>query len=437
MSVGIISLAIGLGLFALMATGLPVAFCMLSVALVGYLVFVGPDALYTVAPVTFRTITTDIYVAIPLFIFMASMLQVSGIAERLYDTMYKWFAGLKGGLAIGTVAICTLIAGMTGVGATGTVTMGLLAYPEMRKRGYDKKLSLGCIPAGGALGPLIPPSIPAILVAGMTGVSVGKLFIAGIIPGVLTSLLFMLYIGFKCSRNPQLGPPIPVEERASWREKWISLGGAILPILLIVVILGGIYSGFCTPSEAGAIGAIGALICTIIYRNLNWKNLWSAVLMTIKANAMVMWLLVGGAAFSSLVGITGVKTFVSDVLTALPVNSTITLIAMLVIILILGMFIENASIIMICAPIFFPAAIALGFDPLWFCFLFVMCIIIGMVTPPFGYNLFFMKGLGHKDVTMADIYGGIWPFVPPMVIVLALCLVFPEIATWLPNQMIR
>ncbi len=437
MSVELISLVIGVALLAFMATGYSVAFSMMSVGVFGYLVFVGPRAFYNLSSIVYRTVTTDVYVSIPLFIFMAAMLQVSGIADRLYDTMYKWFAGVKGGLAIGTVAICTLIAGMTGAGATGVVTAGLMAYPEMKKRGYDKTLSVGCIPAGGALGPLIPPSIPGILICGLTGLSVGKLFIAGVVPGFVCSLCFMLYIGIKCRRNPKLGPPIPVEERANWREKWMSLAGAILPVMLIILVLGGLYGGFCTPSEAGAVGALGAIACTIFYRNLNWKNMRQALVMTVQANAMVLWLLLGGAVFSSLVGITGVSRFISQLLTGMPVSPTVTLAIMLGVLLVLGMFIENASIIMICAPIFFPAAIELGLDPLWFGLLFLMCIVIGMITPPFGYNLFFMKGLGFQEITMGDIYRSIIPYCWIMIAVLVLCVVFPGLALWLPNQMIR
>ena len=437
MSIGMVTLVIWGSLLALLATGLPVAFCMLSVAVVGYIVFVGPEALYTISPVIFRNLTQDIYIAIPLFIFMAAVFQVSGVGDRMYDTMHKWMAGLRGGLAIGTVLICTLIAALTGLGGTGTVIMGMLAYPEMMKRGYEKKMALGCIPAGGALGPLIPPSIPMILVAGFGGLSVGKLFMAGIFPGLICSFLFMLYIGIRCLYNPSLGPPIPLAERPNWKEKFISLGGAVAPILLILLILGGIYAGICTPSEAGGIGAFGALICAAIYRNFNWKNLRSAMITTFRVNAMVCWLILGGASFSSLCGITGVTHFVSDVLTALPIPPMGILVAMITIIFIMGMFIENAAIIMICVPIMMPVALELGFDPLWFGFIFTMCIVIGMITPPFGYNLFYMKGLGHAGVSMMDIYLSILPFIPLMVIALALCVIFPQIPLWLPSMMIR
>lgn len=437
MNIGMITLLIWGALLLLLLTGFPVAFCMLGVAVAGYIIFVSPEALYTISPIVFRNLTTDIYIAIPLFVFMAAVFQVSGVGDRMYGTMYKWMAGLKGGLAIGTVAICTVVAAMTGLGGTGTVTMGLLAYPEMRKRGYEKRMAIGCIPAGGALGPLIPPSIPMILVGNLSGVSVGKLFMAGILPGLICSAFFMLYIAIKCLLNPSLGPPIPAAERATWQEKFVSLRGALPPILLIILVLGGIYTGACTPTEAGGIGAAGALICAAFYGNFNRKNLWWAVTTTMRVNAMVMWLVIGGASFSSLNGITGVTHFIRDILVALPISPMGVLLLMLIILFIMGMFIENASIIMICIPIMMPAALALGFDPLWFGLVFTMMVIIGMITPIFGYNLFYFKGLGHADVSMVDIYMAILPYIPLMLISLALCILFPEIVLWIPNMMIK
>ncbi len=437
MTIGVITIIIWSALLVLMLTGFPVAFSMLSVAVVGYIVFVGPQALYTISPIVFRNLTTDIYIAIPLFIFMAAVFQVSGVGDRMYETMYKWMAGLRGGLAIGTVAICTVVAAITGLGGTGTVTMGLLAYPEMRKRGYEKRIAIGCIPAGGALGPLIPPSIPMILVGNLSSVSVGKLFMAGILPGLICSALFMLYIAIKCFLTPSLGPPIPPAEQASWEEKFVSLRGVWAPILLILLVLGGIYSGVCTPSEAGGIGAGGAVLCAAFYHNLNRKNLWWAVTTTMRVNAMVMWLVIGGASFSSLCGITGVTHFVGDILVGLPIGPWGVLVVMLIILFIMGMFIENASIIMICLPIMMPAALALGFDPLWFGLIFTMMVIIGMITPIFGYNLFYFKGLGHADVEMIDIYLAILPYIPLMLVCLALCIIFPEIVLWIPSRMIR
>ena len=434
---GITALIIGVSFLVLMLTGFPVAFAMLSISILGYLVFVGPQALYTIFPVAFNTLTSDIFIAVPLFVFMASVFQVSGIGERMYDSMYKWMAGLKGGLAIGTVIICSLIAAITGLVATGTVLMGLLAYPEMRKRGYEKKMAIGPIIAGGTLGPLIPPSVPMIIVGGLGGISTGKLFISGIFPGLLCAFFFVLYVGIKCSLNPKLGPPIPLAERAQWKEKLVSTWGLLAPIVLIILVLGGIYSGVFTPMEAGGIGAVGALICAVVFRNLNWKNLSVAAMTTFKASAMVMWLTLTGGAFASLCGITGIKTFIGGLLAGLPLPSIGIMLTMLIIVFIMGMFIDSVAIIMITLPIMFPVAQQLGYDLLLFSLLFTLCVIIGMLTPPFGYALFYFKGIGHQDVSMKDIYDSSVPYVFLMLIVLGLCIVFPQIPLWLPNKMIK
>lgn len=437
MSIEIITIVIWASLLLLMFTGFPIAFSMISVAVIGYLVFIGPQALPALYSVAFRNITLDIFIAVPLFLFMAVTLQLSGVGEDLYQTMHMWMGGIRGGLAIGTVVVCTVIAAATGLGGTGTVIMGLLAFPEMMKRGYDKRFALGCIPSGGALGPLIPPSVPGILIAGLGGLSTGKIFMAGLIPGLLCTLFFSLYIGIRCFFNPKLGPPVPVEERVSWKEKIIALRKIIGALLLIILVLGGIYMGAITPSEAGGIGAFGALVLAVTGGGFNFKKLQQAVTTTIRVNAMVMWIVIGGASFSSVCGITGVTHFLSNLLTGIPLGPYGVLILMLFILIIEGLFIDNTAIIMISLPIMLPAAIALGFDPLWFAFLFNFCVIIGMITPPFGYNLFYMKGLKLEGVTMLDIYIGVLPYIPLMMIVLVLCILFPQIVLWLPNTMLR
>jgi tripartite ATP-independent transporter DctM subunit len=437
MNVEIVTILIWGALLVLMFTGFSIAFSMLAVSVMGYIVFAGPHALPNLYSVAYRSITLDIFIAVPLFMFMAVILQVAGVGERLYDAMHKWMGGIKGGLAIGTVIICTIIAAATGLGGTGTVMMGLLAFPEMMKRGYDKKMALGCIPSGGALGPLIPPSVPAILIGGLGGLSTGKLFMAGVIPGLICSLFFCCFIAIKCFFNPELGPPISPEERVERREKFIALKGIIGPLLLIALVLGGIYTGACTPSEAGGIGAVGAFILGIINRSLNFKKIKEAVITTFNVNAMVMWIVIGGASFSSTCGITGITHFMSNLLIGLPLGRYNILLFMMLILFIEGMFIDGTAITMISLPIMLPVAIQLGFDPLWFAFLFNMNIIIGMITPPFGYNLFYMRGLNLEGVTMMDIYISVLPYIPLMVAALVLCIIFPPLALWIPSLMAK
>ena len=437
MSIATITLIIAASLLVLVATGFPVAFCLLAIAVFGIVFWVGSAALTSLASVALVSTTTDYFIALPMFIFMAAVLQVSGVGSALYETMYKWMAGLRGGLAMGTVVISTLMAAMTGVAATSTVTMGILAYPEMRKRGYGKDMAMGCIPAGGCLGPLIPPSIPMIIVAGLSGISIGKLFMAGVFPGFLTSFLFIVYIGARCLRNPALGPPIPLTERANWRKKFVSLRGVLLPILLIILVLGGIYTGIVTPSEAGGVGAFGALVIAVIYRNLNWKNMKEAVLTSLRVNAMIFWIILGGSMFSVMLGLTGVKDFIAEILIAGAASRWVVLILMLVIVYLMGMFMDATAIAIICIPIFAPIVLELGFDMLWFGFIFTMDMLIGFITPPFGVNLFYFKGLGHPGVTMTDVYRSVLPFVALITIAWILCIIFPPIATWLPGKMIR
>ena len=435
--VGLLSIILLGTMLLMLLTGLPVAFVLLSLSAIGFWLLRGPTSLTSMSLVTFTYITKDIFLALPTFIFMAAVLEISGLGSAMYAMMHKWMAGLRGGLAMGTVAISTVMAAMTGSVATATLTMGLLAYPEMEQRGYDKRMIVGCIPAGGALGALIPPSVLMIVVAAVTTLSIGKLFIAGAIPGLLTSLGFILYIGIRCWKNPKMGPPISPEERVGWGEKFKSLRMAGLPLLIIFLVLGLIYLGVATPSEAGGIGAFGALICAAIYGNLTFKNLLKATTTALRITVMLMWLLVAGGTFSQLIGIVGVQSYLRDLLLALTVSPLVIVIGILVLVYILGMFIDATPIAVIFLPIFYPIVNALGFDMLWFGLLFTMDLLVGVMTPPFGMVLFYFKGLNIPGVTMMDIYRSIIPYVLIMTLVMILLFLVPELAVWLPNQMIQ
>jgi len=430
------ALIMGLFLVAL-ATGIPIAFVLFGMPALLILILFEPQQLVTLYLSFWKIATTDIFIAAPLFILMAAVLETSGIARALFDMMYKWFAGFRGGLAIGTVVICTLIAATTGIGATGVVMMGMLAYPEMRRRGYNKSIALGCIPSGGALGPLIPPSVIMIIVAQFGRLSVGKMFIGGVFPGLLMSFLFIVYIAIRCYRNPHMAPALPVEERAAWREKFISLRGVILPVMLVILVLGSIYTGAATPTEAAGVGAFGAFICAAVNRQLNWQNTKTAVLRTLQTTSMVLWLVIGGQAFATLLGMTGVRHFIEESLLGAQLAPIVVIIIMMVIGLILGMFMDASAIIIICIPMFMPVVIGLGFDTLWFAILFTINVIIGYISPPFGANLFFTKGIVPPDVTMGDIYRSVIPYNLLMLVVLAVSILWPPLLTWLPNQMIK
>jgi len=436
MDPGLLSLLVLIIVLALLASGMPVAFVLLSIAAVGFLFIRGPSSLSSMVIVAFTTLTKDFYIALTLFILMAGILEASGIGTAMYDMMHKWMAGLKGGLAMGTIAISTVIAAMSGSAATATITMGLLAYPEMEKRGYDKNMTIGCIPAGGILGPIIPPSVVMILVCAVSVLSIGKLFIAGVFPGLLISAGWIAYIGIRCWRNPAMGPPLPLEERVGWKEKFVSLRGSILPIILIFLVLGLIYMGVSTPTEAGGIGAFGALISAAVYRNLTLVNLKRALMTSLRIAAMLMWILIGAFSFSQLIGAMGVQTYIVELLTGLPVNRWVILIGILTLVYILGMFIDGNPIIVIFLPIFAPITELLGFDPLWFGLIFTIDVLIGSITPPFGMILFYFKGLNQPGVTMMDIYRAIIPYVIIMTLAWIMVIIFPPIALWLPGMML-
>jgi len=428
---GLFFLSFGLAL----ALGFPIAFSLLGVSMVFALIFLGPTSLYFVFSSTFAGFTRDVFMAIPLYIVMSSIIQFSGLGSALYDVMYKWFGSLRGGLAMGTVVICTLMAAMTGLGGTAVVTMGVIALPEMLKRNYSKDTALGCIPAGGSLGPLIPPSAPAITLAAFGDLSVARLFIGGIVPGVLISFLFCAYIAIRCFLNPELAPALPRETRATWHEKLVSLRDVILPILLVVAVLGSIYTGAATPTEAGAVGAGGAALCALIYRRLTWRNLREALLFALRVNGMVMWIMGGGVCMCAILSATGASRWIGSLLVELPLAPIIVIILMQLTGLILGMFLDGATIKVITIPIFIPVVVALGFDPLWFGICFMVNTIIGYITPPFGMNLFYTKGIASEDITMGDIYRAILPFAGIEAIVLIVCIAFPGMVLWLPNMM--
>ena len=438
MSLGIVTCIVVFGFFTLMCAGLPIAFCLISSSIVFTLFFWKATALYVVGTTIYSVATKEVFLAIPFFVFLAAVLERSGIAESLYDMFYKWVGRLGGGLAIGAVLICTIIDAISGLGASGIVTIGTLALKEMSKRGYNKHMSVGCIAAGSALGPLIPPSVIMIIIAGFTGLSVGKLFAGGLIPGLLCSLGFIIYIVVACHRNPAMGPPIPKDVVVTWRDRLISLRSVILPVVLISSVMGSIYMGVATPTEGAAVGAFGAMFCAAVNRKLTLENLFLAGKASVKITCMVMWLLIGGSLFSTLLNAIGVQQALSEFLHGIGqgYGAMAVMTIMMVIVFIMGMFIDGAAITVLTMPIFYPVVLSVGIDPLLFGVVFTINICMGYLTPPFGMNLFYMKGIVSSDVTMEDIYWSIIPYVVVMVIVLILTIIFPDLAVWFPNYMI-
>jgi tripartite ATP-independent transporter DctM subunit len=394
----------------------------------------GPHALPILANRTYMAMDMFLLVAVPLFIFMGAMLQRCGIAEDMYDLMYHWMGGLRGGLAAGTVLICTMFAAMVGISGAATTSMGLIALPSMLKRGYKKDIAIGCISAGGSLGILIPPSVLMIILALTSRLSVGQMFVAGILPGLLLSTLFVAYILIRCYIQKDLGPSVPPDDRLPSRERIKLLGALLLPIGLIFAVMGSMFFGLATPSEASAIGALGAIVSAVIKRTFTWESFTSALFITLRLSAMVIWIVFAASVFTALYAVTGAASIIGGAIKGVG-DPWMVIITMQFILFMLGMFFDPTGIVLLTAPIFFPLVVSLGFDPLWFAILFVINMEMAFLTPPFGFNLFYMKAVVPPGITMMDIYKSAMPFVLLMMLGLILCMIFPGIITWLPSLM--
>jgi tripartite ATP-independent transporter DctM subunit len=377
-------------------------------------------------------------VAVPLFIFMAQILDRSKVSEALFDALYIVLGGLRGGLGMAVIVVSTVFAATTGIVGASVVAMGLMAGPALLRRGYDKSLAAGIICSSGTLGILIPPSIMLVVYGGLTGMketSVGNLFAGAIIPGLILSGLYLLYVGVRCAFNPKLGPPIPKEERThTTAEKFsMTMKSFVPPFSLILTVMGTILAGVATPTEAAALGCVGAMLLAIVSKKFNWDVIVQACNATLKTTAMIMILFIGGKLFSVVFLSMGGGDVVADLLLGMDVSEYVVLAIMMAVVFMMGMFIDWAAILLVVVPIFTPIAMDLNFDPLWFAMLICLNLQTSFLTPPFGYSLFYFKGVAPPEYTMPAIYKGIIPFVGIQVIGLALMIIFPQIITWLPS----
>lgn len=418
-------------------TGLPVVFVLGGISILSVILLWGPEGLPMIANSAFSTFTTDTYVAIPMFILMANFLQNSGLADDLYGMLYKWMGGLKGGLAMGTVIICAIFGAMSGGSGPATITMGLIALPSMLKRGYDKYMCMGCIAAGGVLGIIIPPSIPMIILAGYGQLSVGKLFFSGVVPGVMCAAIYCLYIAVRCKINPSLGPAVPIEERVGWGEKLKALYALIGPIMLIFLVLGSIYSGAATPTEAASIGAVGAMIITFYKKKMTKEVMSKALRNTFILTAMILWILTGASAFNVVYNFMGAFQLIQGIAANLPGGIVTVLLCMMALNFILGCLMDDYAVITLTAPLYFPIINSFGLDPIWFSLVFMMNLQIAYLTPPYGFNLFYLKSIVPRTIKITEIYRSVIPFICLQIVTLALCIIFPKLALWLPNLMIK
>ncbi len=380
-----------------------------------------------------------VLVAVPLFIFMAQVLDRSKVSEGLFEALYIVLGGLKGGLGLAVIVVSTVFAATTGIIGASVVAMGLMAGPALVKKGYEKGLTSGIICSSGTLGILIPPSIMLVVYGGLTGLketSVGNLFAGAVFPGLVLSGLYIAYVWVRCTLNPELGPPIPAEERThTGAQKFVmTMKSFVPPFSLILIVMGTILAGIATPTEAAALGCVGALALAWMSRKLDWEVIRLASVSTARTTAMIMLLFVGGKLFSVVFLFLGGGDVVSDALLGMEVSPYVVLTIMMAVVFLLGMFIDWAAILLVVVPIFTPIAMDLEFNPLWFAMLVCVNLQTSFLTPPFGYALFYFKGVAPAEVSMGDIYRGIMPFVILQLIGLALLIAFPEIILWLPAK---
>lgn len=431
---------------ALLALGLPMAFCTGSLAVI-FLFLFGNAAVLNMTPARIFPFMTDYQLsAVPLFIFMAAMLEKAGIIEELFDAVYKWLGSIKGGLASATVLACTALAAMVGVVGATEVTMGMIALPAMMRRGYDQKLACGALLAGGTLGILIPPSVMAIVYAVVAQQSLGELLVGSILPGFLLSGMYIGYITIRCYINPKLGPALPLEERVDMKEKLRLLKNTIAPLLLIVLVLGIIFFGIATPVEAAGIGTFGALFVSALHRRLTWPAIEEAAIATLKATAMVMWIFFGATMFVGFFILKGGQEFVANSIlgTGLPPYGILFL--MMLILFVLGMFLDWVGILLLTVPIFLPIMKSLNWSgvlgipgveaadvPLWYGVIFMINMQMAFLSPPFGYSLFYLKSVAPPEISMATIFRASVNFMVLQAIGVGLCIMFPQIVLWLPS----
>ncbi|AWI76336.1 TRAP transporter permease DctM/Q [Parazoarcus communis] len=419
------------GLTLLMLSGLPIAFVLGGLSLLLTVTLWNPDAVVLMVLQVFDTMHSEAMLGIPLYILMASILQRSGIIEALYEAMELWFGRVRGGLAIGTVVICVVMAAMTGVVGAAVTAMAVLAMPQMLKRGYDPKLVTGTICASGTLGILIPPSVLTIVYAVTAQVSIGKMLIAGLVPGLLLATLYIAYIIAVAYLKPG-AVPAGSNERVPMARKLASLKSLILPAMLIVMILGSIFFGVATPTEAAAVGVFGAMVSAALCRRLTLGGLGSAAVETLKATSMILWITIGAKAYVAIfTGLGGADTLLNFIRT-LDVHPYVILGVMMLILIFLGTVLDEIGIILLTVPVFLPIVRLLGFDEIWFGVLYALTIQTGYISPPFGYTLFYIKGPLPPHLGMGTVYRGILPFLYLQILALLICAAFPGLVTWLP-----
>lgn len=388
------------------------------------------QALSVLGSVPFQNVNNLTITVIPMFTLMGMIIGETNIGRDLFKAANAWIGSLRGGLASATVAACGMLGAITGSHYVGTVIMSKIALPEMRRYNYDDQLATASIAAGAPLSIIIPPSMPMIMYGIITEQPIGKLFMGGLLPGILMIVVFIAFITIYCARKPQMGPK---GESTTWAVKFKSLVGIIPMLILFILVLGGIYGGFFTTTESGAVGALGALIIAIVTKQMNGKKFILIMKETLLTVCMVLFLLIGTYIFISFVSLSKLPFFISEFVTGLNAPNWVIVIALAIMYLILGMILPEIPMIVLTIPILFPALSAIGFDPVWLCIFVVLMMALGAITPPIGMVVFMMGGLSGVPVT--KIFKGVTPFIVCDFIVIALVAIFPQIATFIPSMM--
>jgi tripartite ATP-independent transporter DctM subunit len=436
MSVATLSLLFVACFFVTLLAGLPLAFSTGAVAVFFAYFLFGEPGLTLIISRVFTLMGNYVLVSVPLFIFMACILERAGIAEQIFRAVHVWSGRLRGGLAVAVIISCALMAAMVGVIGAEIVTMGVVALPAMLNRGYHKNLALGSICAGGGLATLIPPSVVFILYGLTAGVSVGQLYMAGVVPGLMLSGFYITYILGRSYLQPSIAPLPSAEELAMpLSEKFGLLKELVLPGIVAFSVLGSLYLGIATPTEAAGVGVLGAMIAAAVNGKLSWAGISRAVADTTRVTAMLYWLFFGSSALIGVYTLAGGTKLIQDVMTNLPIGPLGVVILIQVIWIILGCFIDWIGILLLTAPIFVPIVSALGFDLVWLGALFCINMQISYISPPFGPAAFYLKGVTPPDITLNQIFNSVWPYLGLQFIALGLVIAFPQIALWLPSTM--
>ena len=417
-------------LFGFLLTSMPVAFAMLASGVIGFAMITTPHAAFSMVTADlFETFSSYSLTVIPLFVMMGQVSFHAGISRRLFRSAYVWIGHLKGGLAMATVGACAGFGAICGSGPATAATMAAVALPEMKRYGYADSLASGTVASGGSLGMLIPPSVVFIVYALMTEQSIGDLFLAGIVPGILITGLFCISIYVRCSKNSKLGPAGP---KHTWKERFHSLNGVIETIILFTLVMGGMFFGFFTPIEAAAIGAAGSFAIAFFQKELNMHKIKQILLETVRTSSMIFFIVAGAVIFGRFLAVSRIPFAAAEFFVSLPLPGWMIMMVIIFFFLAAGCIIDALALILLTIPIFYPVVMELGFDPVWFGVIVVVITQMGVITPPVGVNVYVVSGI-ERDIPLPVIFKGAIPFLLMLIISALILIMVPQICLFLPN----